>query len=357
MKKVFNFSSGPSILPREVFEKAAAGVLDLNGSGLSILEISHRSKDFRAILDKAETLVRELLHVPDSFEVLFLSGGASGQFYMTAMNLLGPGKKAAFIDTGVWSAKAIKEAAKFGEIEVIASSKSSGYSEIPKHYTIANDCEYLHYTSNNTIYGTRFTNPPKTNLPLVCDMSSDIFSQPVDFKKFGLIYAGAQKNMGPAGVALVIVRKDLLGKSGHDLPSMLDYSIQVKNGSMFNTPPTFPIYVSMLNLEWLKKQGGIEVISKRNKEKACLLYEEIDRNTLFENKVKKEFRSYMNVVFDATDLELEEGFLTLCEDKGISGIKGHRIRGGFRASIYNAMPLEGVEALIKVMQKYEMMAS
>lgn len=355
MKKVYNFSSGPSILPRSVFEEAAKGVLDFEGSGLSVLEISHRGKQFQKVIEECRSLVRELLDVPDEFEVLFLAGGASHQFYMTAMNLLGPGKKAAYIDTGVWSRKAIMEASKYGEIIEVASSKNKQYRHIPRKLKSTKGCEYLHYTSNNTIHGTQFKEPPKSKLPLVCDMSSDIFSKPIDFEKHGLVYAGAQKNMGPAGVSLVIIRKDLVGKGGHVLPSILDYRIQMENGSMYNTPPVFPIYVSMLNLKWLKSQGGIRAIQKKNEEKARVLYNEIDRNKYFESKVDHKDRSEMNIVFDAIGADLEEGFLSLCEESSIRGIKGHRSRGGFRASIYNAMDMAGVKQLVKTMQRFEKM--
>lgn len=352
MKK-HNFSSGPAILPQSVFEQAAAATLDLNGIGLSILEISHRSPEFTAIIQEAQSLVRELLQIDETYEILFLTGGASSQFYMTAMNLLDPTRKAAFIDTGSWSVKAIKEAKHFGQIEVIASSKESGYTYIPKEYHIPTNANYLHLTSNNTIYGTQFHEWPETSLPMVCDMSSDIFSRPIDIKKFGLIYAGAQKNMGPAGTTLVIIRKDMLGQINRAIPTMLDYQVHIGRKSVFNTPPVFPIYVSMLTLKWLKEQGGVLPMEQKNAAKAQLLYGEIDRNPLFTGNVKEEDRSIMNVTFDLVEKSLEADFLEACEKAYISGIKGHRSVGGFRASMYNAMDISSVKHLVTVMQGFE----
>lgn len=353
MKKIYNFSSGPSILPKEVFINAAGGILDFNNTGLSILEISHRSPEFISVLDEAESLVRELLNVPEEYAVLFLSGGASSQFFQVPMNLLSDSGTAAYIDTGIWSAKAIKEASNFGNVSVIASTKDSGYDRIPENYDIPLDADYLHITSNNTIYGTQFRDFPNTRIPLICDMSSDIFSRPINVSDFGMIYAGAQKNMGPAGATLVIIRKDLAGKGLRKMPTILDYKVQIENGSMFNTPPVFAIYTSMLTLRWLKSFGGIKEIFTQNKEKARLLYEEIDRNSLFECPVLNEYRSIMNVVFDLKNLDLTEAFLKLCMERNINGIKGHRTRGGFRASIYNAMEMEGVEVFIQVLKEFE----
>ena len=352
MKK-HNFSAGPSILPQEVFEKASQAVLDFDNTGLSLIEISHRSKEFVAVYDKAVALVKELLNVPETHEVLFLQGGASMQFLMTAINLMkNEGGKAAYVDTGAWSSKAIKEAKLFGEVEVVATSKDTNYNYIPKGYTIPSDADYVHITSNNTIFGTQFKEFPTTEVPLVADMSSDIFSKPVDVSKFGIIYAGAQKNLGPAGATLVIIQKDLLGNTGRTIPSMLDYQIHIKGESMFNTPPVFAIYVSMLNLEYMKAQGGLKAVEKHNEEKAAMLYNEIDNNPSFVNSVAKEDRSLMNVVFLLKDESKDAEFLAACAEAGISNVKGHRSVGGFRASIYNAMPKESVQALIDVMKKF-----
>ena len=351
--KIHNFSAGPSILPQPVFEQSAKGVLDLDGSGLSILEISHRSKAFVEIHQKAKSLVKELLNVPDNYHILFLSGGASSQFFMSALNCLPQDGRAAYIDTGSWSAKAIKEAKRYGHIEIIASSKDDGYRYIPREYSIPHDALYLHITSNNTIAGTQYSSFPDCHQPLVCDMSSDIFSKPIDLSRFGLIYAGAQKNLGPAGVTLVILRDDMLGKVDRDIPSMLDYQVHIKGDSMFNTPPVFPIYVSMLNMQWLKENGGLESAAKRNEQKASLLYEEIDRNECFIPVVNKMDRSQMNVTFLLKQPDHEQRFLSLCQDAGCDGVKGHRSVGGFRASIYNAMPLEGVRTLVQVMRQFE----
>jgi phosphoserine aminotransferase len=351
--KIHNFSPGPSILPQSVFEKASKGVLNLNGSGLSILEISHRSKDFIAIHEQAKQLVKELLQVPDSHHILFLTGGASSQFFMTPLNCLPQDGKAAYVDTGSWSSKAIKEAKRYGQVEVIASSKADGYKYIPKNFQVPSDAAYLHLTSNNTIYGTQFHRFPQCDIPIVCDMSSDIFSRPLDINRFGIIYAGAQKNMGPAGVTLVIIRDDMLGKVHRDIPSMLDYKVHIDGDSMYNTPPVFPIYVSMLTLDWLKNQGGVKSIEKVNHEKAKELYTEIDRNSLFTGVAAVEDRSLMNVTFLLKDETLEKPFLELCKQAACDGVKGHRSVGGFRASIYNAMPLEGVKELVGVMQQFE----
>ncbi|MBL4675105.1 MAG: 3-phosphoserine/phosphohydroxythreonine transaminase [Mucilaginibacter sp.] len=347
-----NFGAGPGILPQEVFKQAAAAVLDFNGTGLSLLEISHRSPEFEEVLNEAVALVKELFSVPEGYSVLFLQGGASTQFAMAPNNLLPEGGKAAYLDSGVWASKALKEAKFFGNVEVVASSKESNYTYIPKDYTIPADAAYFHITSNNTIYGTQLQQFPKSPVPLVCDMSSDIFSREVNVADFGLIYAGAQKNMGPAGVTLVIVKDDILGKSGRKIPAMYNYEVQIEGGSMYNTPPCFAIYVSMLTLKWLKSKGGVSAIEKDNNEKARVLYEEIDRNSLFKAVAAPEDRSRMNVCFVAENPELEKPFLKLCDEKGIVGLKGHRSVGGFRASIYNALPITSVYVLIDAMREF-----
>ena len=352
MKK-HNFSSGPAILPQSVMEEAAKAVVDWNNMGLSILEISHRSKEFTAVIEEAQQLTKELLGISDDYSVLFLTGGASSQFFMTAMNLLGQDETACYIDTGNWSFKAIEEASQFGNIDVIASSKDQKYVYIPKDFSLPTNAKYLHITTNNTVQGTQFHQIPDVNIPIVADMSSDIFSRPIDIEKYGLIYAGAQKNMGPAGTTMVIVRKDLVGKLERDIPTMLDYTTHIKKGSMFNTPPVFPIYVSMLTLRWLKNQGGVKAIEQVNIAKAKMLYDEIDRNSCFRGRVEKDDRSLMNVTFFAETPELEKAFLEVCEQEAISGIKGYRTIGGFRASIYNAMPISSVEHLVKAMQAFE----
>ncbi len=351
--KIHNFSAGPAILPQEVFREAAEGVLNLNDSGLSVLEISHRSKAFTTIIQEAEDLVRELLDLPERYEVLFLTGGASSQFFMTAMNLLDPEDVAAFVDTGSWSTKAIKEARRFGQVEVLASSKADQYTHIPKGYDVPERARYLHITSNNTIFGTQYQEWPDTPVPIVCDMSSDIFSRPLPLQRFGLIYAGAQKNLGPAGVTLVILDPDLLGTVRDRLPTMLDYRTHIERDSMFNTPPVFPIYVSMLNLRWIKARGGLSAMQERARKRAELLYAEVDRNPLFYGPVNTEDRSLMNAVFVAGDPDQhQEAFLEVCADAGINGIKGHRSVGGFRASMYNAMELDSVQLLVDVMQDF-----
>ena len=352
MKK-HNFSAGPCILPQEVLQQASQAVINFNNSNLSLIEISHRSKDFVAVMDKAIALVKELLNLPEGYSVLFLQGGASTQFLMTVLNLLKTDGKAAYINTGAWSDKAIKEAKKLGDINVIASSEDKNFSYIPKGYTVPTDVDYLHFTSNNTIFGTQFQEFPtvKGDSLLVCDMSSDIFSRQLDASKFDLIYAGAQKNMGPAGATLVIVKDEILNKTGREIPTMLDYTTHIKKESMFNTPPVFPIYVSMLTLEWLKKNGGVEWIEKVNTAKAELLYTEIDRNPYFKGAAAVEDRSKMNVTFVLTDESKQEAFDKLWNDAGINGLKGHRSVGGYRASIYNALPLESVQVLVDAMQK------
>jgi len=347
-----NFSAGPSILPKSVFVEAATAVVDYNGTGLSLMEVSHRGAEFEGVLQEAKSLVQELLHLDDRYKVLFLSGGASSQFFMTAQNLLDEQDTAYFVDTGTWSSKAIKEARHFGNVVVLASSKDTKYDHIPKDYTVPEDGRYLHLTSNNTIYGTQYHWWPDSPIPVVVDMSSDIFSRQLDINKFALIYAGAQKNMGPAGTTLVVIREDLLGHVTRKIPSMLDYRNHIENDSCFNTPPVFPIYVSMLNMRWLKAKGGIGALEERNRSKATRLYAEIDNNPLFTGNVHPQDRSWMNATFVATNPEHEQPFLAACKEAGIVGIKGHRSAGGFRASMYNALPLESVEVLISVMKEF-----
>ena len=350
MKK-HNFSAGPSILAPEVFQKASKALLDFEGTGLSVIEISHRSPEFVRVIERARALALEIAGLDDSYTTLFLQGGASMQFLMVPYNLLET--KAAYIDTGTWANKAEKEAALFGNAEVIASSKADGYKYIPKNVTVPTDIDYLHITTNNTIYGTEYRSLPQTSVPLVADMSSDIFSRPLDYKQFSLIYAGSQKNLGASGSTLVIVKKDLLGKVSRKLPSMMDYQLHIKNDSMFNTPSTFAVYVNLLVLEWIQAQGGLQALGKRNQAKADLLYGEIDRNPLVVGYANKEDRSLMNVVFNLTDESTKERFDALCKEANISGIKGHRSVGGYRASIYNALPLESVQVLVDVLKEFE----
>lgn len=354
MKK-HNFSAGPSILPRVAIENAAKAILDFDGIGLSLLEISHRSADFEAVNNEAEALFRELLQVPDNYKILFLGGGASTQFFQVPYNLLE--KKAGYVNTGVWANKAIKEARLFGETDVVTSSEDKNFNYIPKNYTIPTDLDYLHITTNNTIYGTEYKTDIDSPVTLVADMSSDILSRPVDVSKYGLIYGGAQKNIGPAGVTFVIVREDILGKVSRKLPSMVDYRNHIANQSMFNTPPVFAIYVVRETLRWLKSIGGVPAIQKLNEEKAALLYEEIDRNPLFEGTAVKEDRSLMNICFVMTEkyADLAPQFLEFAKSKGMVGIKGHRLVGGFRASTYNALPKESVQALVDCMREFEKM--
>jgi phosphoserine aminotransferase len=347
-----NFGAGPGILPHEVLKQAAAAVIDFNGTGLSLLEISHRSPEFEAVLDEAIKLVKELLEVPEGYSVLFLQGGASMQFAMVPYNLLPEGGKAAYLETGVWANKALKEAKYFGEAEVVATSKENNFTYIPKDFKIPADAAYFHITSNNTIYGTQLHKFFPSPVPVVCDMSSDIFSRKINVADFGLIYAGAQKNMGPAGVTLVIVKDDILGKTDRKIPSMLNYQTQIEGGSMYNTPPVFAIYVSMLTLNWVKSKGGVAGIEAENIAKSKVLYEEIDRNPLFKVVSVPEDRSDMNVCFVAANPEHEKPFLKLCDEKGIVGIKGHRSVGGFRASIYNALPITSIYVLIDAMQEF-----
>ncbi|WP_194767946.1 3-phosphoserine/phosphohydroxythreonine transaminase [Tamlana sp. I1] len=351
MKK-HNFSAGPSILPQEVLLKASEAVVDYNNSGLSLIEISHRSKDFVGIMDNARSLAIELLGLEGKgYTALFLQGGASTQFLMVALNLLE--KKAGYINTGAWSGKAIKEAKKIGNIVEVATSADANFNYIPKGIEIPSDLDYLHYTSNNTIFGTQFKDIPQTNAPLVCDMSSDIFSRTLDFSKFSLIYAGAQKNMGPAGTTLVVIKDEILGEVSREIPSILDYQLHIKADSMYNTPPVFPVYTSMLTLEWLKGLGGIARIEAENEKKSTVMYSEIDLNPLFTGFAAKEDRSPMNATFNLTDDKLKDTFETMLKEAGISGVNGHRSVGGYRASMYNALPLDSVKALVEVMSELE----
>lgn len=351
MKK-HNFSAGPCILPKEVFLKASEAVMDLDNSGLSILEISHRSPAFVEIMEEARDLSLELLGLKGKgYQALFLQGGASLQFIMNAYNLLE--SKAAYLDTGSWSTKAIKEARKLGKVEVVASSSDKNFNYIPKDYSIPNGVDYFHCTSNNTIFGTQIKAFPKTDVPVVCDMSSDIFSRQVDFSYFDVIYAGAQKNMGPAGTTLVVIKEEVLGKVSRDIPSMLDYKTHIGKDSMFNTPPVFAVYTSMLNLRWLKEKGGIEGIQKENENKAKLIYSEIDINPLFKGFANKPDRSTMNATFNLVDDSLKERFDKMCKEAGINGVNGHRSVGGYRASMYNALPKESVGVLVEIMDELE----
>lgn len=351
--KVHNFSAGPGILPEEVLQQAAEACINFDNMNLSLLEISHRSKNFERVMEEARHLVLEHFEVSsDEYDVIYLGGGASLQFAMVPYNFLIT--KAGYINTGVWASKAIKEAQKIGSVQIVASSEDKKFGYIPKGYMIPKDIDYLHITSNNTIYGTQYKTFPDTSVHLVCDMSSDIFSRKVNAKKFSLIYAGAQKNMGPAGATMIMIRKDFLEKSKSNLLTMLDYKTHVKGGSMFNTPPVFPVYVTMLTLRWLKKIGGVSAIEKINQEKADLLYNEIDRNSMFEGTViAKEDRSNMNVCFRLKNESLEPEFDKMWKDANISGIRGHRDVGGYRASLYNALPVESVKVLVEVMQEFE----
>ncbi len=354
MKK-HNFSAGPSILPRIAIENTAKAILDLNNSGLSLLEISHRSKDFQAIIDEAVDLFRELLQIPKGYHVLFMGGGASMQFCMVPYNLMQ--KSAAYLETGVWAKKAIKEGKLFGEVKVVGSSSDKNFSYIPKDYKIPEDVDYFHFTSNNTIFGTEIHNDPDSPVPVICDMSSDILSRPVDVSKYGIIYGGAQKNAGPAGVTFVIIREDILGKVERAIPAMLDYRTHIENGSMFNTPPCLPIFTVKETLKWVKELGGVAKMKEINHHKANLLYDAIDNSKMFVGTAEKESRSVMNVCFVMKEQykEKEAEFIAYAQSKGMVGIKGHRSVGGFRASIYNAMPKESVAALIDVMHEFEKM--
>lgn len=351
MSKQHNFGAGPCILPQEVFEEASKAVLNFNG--LSILEISHRSPEFVAVMDEAISLVKKALNVPEGYAVMFLQGGASLGFLISAMNMARNHKKAAYIDTGVWSTKAIKEAGNAGlDIDVIASSKEDDYKSIPNINHIDGDFDFIHYTSNNTIYGTQFKESPKSNLPVVCDMSSDIFSKTINVSDFDIIYAGAQKNLGPAGATLFIVKESIFGQSSIKMPTYLNLKTHFDKDSMFNTPPVFSIYTSMLNLRWLMKNGGVEGIEKVNEAKADLLYKELDANPLFMGNVNIDNRSNMNVTFVLTDERLTDGFNKAWQNANIIGLKGHRSAGGYRASMYNALPLSSVEHLVNVMKEF-----
>lgn len=350
--EIHNFSAGPCILPKSVMRQAAEAVVELDDIGMSLIEISHRSDEFVAIMEKARELAIELLGLEGKgYKALFLQGGASLEFLMVAYNLLET--KAGYLDTGTWSAKAIKEAKLFGEVIEIASSKSDNYNFIPRGYDIPKGLDYFHITSNNTIFGTQIKEFPSLDIPLICDMSSDIFSRQLDFSQFDLIYAGAQKNMGPAGTTLVVVKEDILGRVSRKIPSMLDYKVHIDKDSMFNTPPVFPVYVSMLTLQWLKDQGGIAAIEDINEKKANLIYSEIDLNPLFNGFAKKEDRSNMNATFTLTDESLAENFDTMWKAAGVDGIHGHRSVGGYRASMYNALSLESVGVLVDVMSDLE----
>lgn len=354
MKK-HNFSAGPCILPESVLQKASEAIINFNNDNLSLIEISHRSKPFVDVMENARSLVLELLGLENKgYKALFLQGGASTQFLMSAYNLLN--KKAAYLNTGTWSSKAIKEAKLFGELVEVASSKDKNFNYIPKGYQIPTDADYFHCTSNNTIFGTQMKDFPETDIPIICDMSSDIFSRQLDFSKFDLIYAGAQKNMGPAGTTLVVVKEDILGKVERTIPSMLNYQTFIDKDSMFNTPPVFAVYTSMLTLEWLKDLGGIEFIEKVNEKKSTLLYNEIDRNPLFKGVVEKEDRSHMNATFTLTNDNLKDTFDSMWQEAQINGLNGHRSVGGYRASMYNALPLYSVQALVDVMKELERIA-
>ena len=352
MKK-HNFNAGPSILPQEVIKQTAAAVLDFDGDGLSILEISHRAKNFQPVVDEAVALFKELLNIPDNYSVIFLGGGASLQFCMVPFNFLET--KAAYLNTGVWAKKALKEAKAFGEVVEVASSADANYTFIPKDYTIPADADYFHITTNNTIYGTELLEDIDSPVPVIADMSSDIFSRPIDVTKYGMIYGGAQKNLAPAGVTFVIVRNDLLGKVSRYIPTMLNYQTHIDNGSMFNTPPVLPIYTALQTLKWLKANGGVAEMEKRNIAKAELLYNAIDNSKMFVGTANKEDRSRMNICFVMKDKykHLEADFMKFATEKGMVGIKGHRSVGGFRASTYNALPIESVQALVDCMAEFE----
>ena len=352
--KRHNFSAGPCVLPQEVLDKSAQAITGYD-NGLSLIEISHRSKAFVDVMENARALALELLGLEGmGYKALFLQGGASTQFLAVALNLLE--KRAAYLNTGTWSDKAIKESRIFDDILEVASSKDANYNYIPKGYDIPSDHDYFHCTSNNTIFGTQIKDFPDCDIPMVCDMSSDIFSRSIDFSKFGLIYAGAQKNMGPAGTTLVVVQEDILGKVSRKIPSMMDYKVHIDKGSMFNTPPVFPVYASMLNLEWLKNKGGIAAIEKENEKKAQLIYSEIDLNPLFDGFAARADRSTMNATFTLNNDDLKESFDTMCQEAGINGLNGHRSVGGYRASMYNALTLESVQVLVEIMSELELKA-
>jgi phosphoserine aminotransferase len=349
---IHNFNAGPSILPKEVFEQSAQAILDFNGTGLSILEIGHRTDLFHAVMDEARSLAKELMNLDDAHEVLFLHGGATTQFFQVPMNLLNADQTAAYLDCGIWGSKAIKEAKLFGQVNVVASSKDKGYTYIPKTFEVPASSAYLHYTTNNTVEGTQMHFVPETPVPLVADMSSDILSRQMDFNRFSLIYAGAQKNIGAAGVNLVVVDKNILGKVDRPLPGMMDYRQHIEAGSLLNTPPVFAVYVCMLTLRWLKQQGGISGVEQVNDQKAELLYNTVDSLPIFKATVAVEDRSKMNVVFVMDDKDAEKEFQQLCKSEGMIGVKGHRSVGGFRVSLYNALPLESVQALTELMHHF-----
>ncbi|MGB8194816.1 MAG: 3-phosphoserine/phosphohydroxythreonine transaminase [Chitinophagaceae bacterium] len=346
-----NFNSGPSVLPREVFEQASQAILDFNQTGLSILEIGHRTELFYEVINEARSLAKELMHLDDDHEILFLHGGATTQFSQVPMNLLNESETASYLDCGTWGLKAIKDAKLYGQVNVVASSKDKGYTYIPKNYEIPAGSVYFHYTTNNTIEGTQMHSIPETNVPLVSDMSSDILSRDMDFNRFALIYAGAQKNIGAAGVNMVVVNKNILGRVHRAMPGMMDYRQHIEAGSLLNTPPVFAIYVCMLTLKWLKQQGGVAGIEKINDQKAALLYDTIDSLPIFTATVAHEDRSKMNVVF-VMDKELEKEFLQLCKQEGMVGVKGHRLVGGFRMSLYNALTMESVQAVTELMKEF-----
>lgn len=351
-KLVHNFNSGPSVLPKEVFEQASQAILDFNNTGLSILEIGHRTDLFYAVIDEARALVKELMQLDNDRQVLFLHGGATTQFFQVPMNLLNENETASYLDCGTWGSKAIKEAKLYGNVNMVASSKDKGYTYIPKGYTIPAESVYFHYTTNNTIEGTQMHEVPETNVPLVSDMSSDILSRMMDFNRFDLIYAGAQKNIGAAGVNLVIVNKNILGRVNRALPGMMDYRQHIEAGSLLNTPPVFAIYVCLLTLRWLKQQGGVSAIEKINDEKAALVYDTLDSLPVFTPTVAREDRSKMNVVWVMDDKDSEKDFLQMCKQEGMVGVKGHRSVGGFRVSLYNALSMDSVHALVSLMNHF-----
>ncbi|WP_456473408.1 3-phosphoserine/phosphohydroxythreonine transaminase [Desulfolithobacter sp.] len=353
-ERIYNFSPGPATLPYSVLQEAAKDIVNYKNRGIGLIELSHRSKEFMAVAEETEQLIRELLAVPDNYKVLFLQGGASSQFFMIPMNLLGEGKKATYLNTGTWSNKAIQEARLFGDIEVAYSSQEQKFNRVPRddEYTVAPDSEYLYFVSNNTIYGTQFKDMPKADCMLVSDMSSDILSRPIDVSRFGIIFAGAQKNMGPAGVTVVIVREDLLDRAPDNLPTMLRYKTHADKGSMFNTPPCFAIYCVGRVMNWLREQGGVEAMQRRNEEKATLLYDAIDATDFYRGHAEKDSRSMMNVSFNLPSPELEAKFVAEAAKQGLDGLKGHRSIGGCRASIYNSFPREGVEKLVDFMDRF-----
>jgi len=350
---VHNFFAGPAILPQEVLKEASESAWKYQDNGLSLLEMSHRSQPLVDIFEEAEALIHELLNIPDDYKVLFLTGGASSQFYLVPMNILGSDQTAGYIDTGTWSTKAIKEAKHFGNVKVVASSEDKNFNYIPKDYEVPTDLRYLHITSNNTIYGTQMQKFDDCPVRMVCDMSSDIFSRPFDVSPFDIVYAGAQKNLGPAGMTLAIVKKDIVGKLERSIPTMLNYETHIKKNSTFNTPPVYPIYVSLLTLRWIKSLGGVKAMQERNQAKADLIYGEIDRNSMFYGTTANEDRSKMNVCFLMHDNSKNDAFLAAAGEANCVGIKGHRSVGGFRASTYNAMPIESIQALVDVMKNFE----